>query len=58
MAGAVLDARAKARRPVVSAGVVLVAGLYVALTRGARLPPVRLLILLGLLHLGLTHTRY
>ena len=37
---------------------VLVAGLYVALTRGARLPPVRLLILLGLLHLALTHTRH
>ncbi len=38
--------------------VVLAVGLYVALTRGARLPPVRLLILLGLLHLALTHTRH
>ena len=37
---------------------VLVAGLYVALTRGARLPPVRLLILLGLLHMSLHHTRH
>jgi len=37
---------------------VLVAGLYVALTRGARLPPLRLLILLGLLHMALTHTRH
>jgi len=38
--------------------IVLMVGLYVALTRGARLLPVRLLILLGLLHLGLTHTRH
>lgn len=37
---------------------VLVAGLYVALTRGARLPPVRLLLLLGLLHLALHFTRH
>lgn len=37
---------------------VLVAGLYVTLTRGARLPPVRLLILLGLLHMSLHHTRH
>lgn len=37
---------------------VLVAGLYVALTRGARLPPVRLLLLLGLLHMALHHTRH
>ena len=37
---------------------VLIAGLYVALTRGARLPPVRLLILLGLLHTSLHHTRH
>ena len=36
----------------------LVAGLGVALTRGARLPPVRLLILLGLLHMSLHHTRH
>jgi len=36
----------------------LVAGLGVALTRGARLPPVRLLILLGLLHVSLHHTRH
>ena len=38
--------------------VALVAGLYVALTRGARLPPLRLLLLLGLLHLSLTHRRH
>ncbi len=37
---------------------VLAAGLYVALTRGARLPPVRILMLLGLLHLALSHTRH
>ncbi len=37
---------------------VLVAGLYVALTRGARLPPVRLMLLLGLLHMSLHHTRH
>jgi len=37
---------------------VLVAGFYVALSRGARLPPVRLLILLGLLHMSLHHTRH
>ena len=37
---------------------VLVTGLYVTLTRGARLPPVRLLILLGLLHMSLHHTRH
>ena len=37
---------------------VLVAGLYAALTRGARLPPLRLLILLGLLHMALHHTRH
>ena len=36
----------------------LVAGLYVALTRGARLPPVRLLLLLGFLHTSLHHTRH
>lgn len=36
----------------------LIAGLYVALTRGARLPPVRLLLLLGLLHMALHHTRH
>ena len=37
---------------------VLIAGLYVALTRGARLPPVRLLLLLGFLHMSLHHTRH
>ncbi len=37
---------------------VLVTGLYMALTRGARLPPVRLLILLSLLHMSLHHTRH
>ncbi len=37
---------------------VLMAGLYFALTRGARLPPVRLLILLGLLHMALGHARH
>lgn len=37
---------------------VLITGLYVALTRGARLPPVRLLLLLGLLHMSLQHTRH
>jgi len=38
--------------------IVLVAGLYVALTRGARLPLLRLLIMLGLLHMALAHTRH
>lgn len=38
--------------------IVLMAGLYVSLTRGVRLPPVRLLILLGLLHMALAHTRH
>ena len=33
-------------------------GLYLGLGRGARLPPVRLLILLGLLHMALQHTRH
>lgn len=37
---------------------VLITGLYMALTRGARLPPVRLLLLLGLLHMALHHTRH
>lgn len=37
---------------------VLVTGLYVALTRGVRLPPVRLLLMLGLLHMALHHTRH
>ena len=37
---------------------ILVAGLYVALSRGARLAPVRLLILLGLLHMALGHSRH
>ncbi len=37
---------------------VMAAGLYVALTRGARLPPVRLLLLLALLHLSLHHARH
>ncbi|HXI99594.1 MAG TPA: hypothetical protein VNH44_00130 [Micropepsaceae bacterium] len=35
----------------------LIAGLYVALTRGARLPRLRVFILLGLLHMALQHTR-
>ena len=38
--------------------VVLMAGLYVALSRGATLPPVRLALLLGLLHLALAHARH
>jgi len=38
--------------------IMLVAGLGVALTRGARLPPVRLLLLLGLMHMSLHHTRH
>lgn len=38
--------------------IILLAGTYVALTRGARLPPIRLLLTLGLLHLALTHTRH
>lgn len=37
---------------------VLMAGLYVALSRGATLPPVRLALLLGLLHLALAHARH
>lgn len=37
---------------------VLILGLYVSLSRGARLPTVRLLLLLGLLHLALQHTRH
>jgi hypothetical protein len=36
----------------------LLAGLYFALSRGVRLPPMRVLLLLGLLHAGLVHTRY
>jgi hypothetical protein len=36
----------------------LLAGLYVALTRGVRLAPMRLLIVLGLLHLALHHVRH
>lgn len=38
--------------------VVLTVGLYLALTRGARLPLLRLLMLLGLLHLALHHARH
>ena len=38
--------------------VALIAGLYVALTRSIRLPPLRLLILLGLLHMALHHARH
>ncbi len=37
---------------------VLIAGLYVTLTRGTRLPPVRLLMVLGLLHMSLHHARH
>jgi hypothetical protein len=37
---------------------VLVVGLYVALTRGARLPLLRLLVMLGLLHMALAHVRH
>ncbi len=36
----------------------LLALLYVALTRGIRLPPLRILLLLGLLHLALQHSRH
>jgi len=36
----------------------LMAFLYVALTRGVRLPPVRLLILLSLMHMALQHSRH
>lgn len=36
----------------------LVALLYVALTRGIRLPPMRVLLLIGLLHLALQHSRH
>ena len=36
----------------------LLAGLYGALSRGFRLPPVRLLMLLGVLHLALQHSRH
>jgi len=32
--------------------------LYVALTRGIRLPPLRILLLIGLLHLSLQHSRH
>ena len=38
--------------------VALFAGLYVALTRSVRLPPLRLLIFLGLLHMALHHARH
>ena len=34
------------------------AALYVSLTRGVRVPMLRLLLLLGLLHLGLQHARH
>lgn len=37
---------------------ILIAGLYLALSRGARLPPIRLLLILGLLHMALRHTRH
>jgi len=37
---------------------ILIAGLYLALSRGARLPPIRLLLTLGLLHMALHHTRH
>jgi hypothetical protein len=36
----------------------LMALLYLCLTRGVRLPPVRLLVLLGLLHMALSHARH
>ncbi len=36
----------------------LIAFLYFALSRGVRLPPLRLLLLLGLLHLSLQHSRH
>ena len=36
----------------------LMAALYVSLTRGVRVPMLRLLLLMGLLHLGLLHTRH
>ena len=36
----------------------ILVGLYLGLGRGARLPPVRLLIVLGLLHMALQHTRH
>ena len=38
--------------------VALLALLYVCLSRGVRIPPVRLLLLLGLLHMALQHTRH
>ena len=37
---------------------ILLGGLYLSLSRGARLPIVRLLVLLGLLHLALQHNRH
>ncbi len=37
---------------------VLIVGLYFTFTRGARLPLIRLLILLGLLHMALHHARH
>ena len=36
----------------------LIAGLFFALSRGFRLPPMRLLVALGLLHLSLQHNRH
>jgi hypothetical protein len=36
----------------------LLIGLYLSFGRGARLPPVRLLLMLGLLHMALQHTRH
>jgi hypothetical protein len=38
--------------------IAILAGLYVFLSRGVKLPLIRLLILLGLLHLSLQHARY
>ncbi len=38
--------------------IALMAALYVSLTRGVRVPMLRLLLLLGLLHLGLQHARH
>ncbi len=38
--------------------IALMATLYVCLSRGVRIPPVRLLIMLGLLHMALQHQRH
>jgi hypothetical protein len=36
----------------------LLAGLFICLSRGVKLPPVRLLLLLGLMHMALQHNRH